>query len=460
MKKIIWPFSILVALLTFTYFFEEIGKQDKLTEEEKHTTAFGMDFSKILSIKTTGTNLTRKEEQFFGENLNFSIDPQKIEDLFSLLGQIRVKRFFSPEEILNSEIQNQFSETDPKISFIFPNEEIIYQLGSKVEFSTDFYFKIHRGPQSSIVLASDESTLPFLYNQEDAKSSPYKYLRLKELFTVKEEFFYNKRVLSSKHDIKEIHFDIKDHQQYKLTDLGKTEPNTWEGVRYAKDIIQGSLKRISELRAQKIDLTKELGQLVSKIDITYKDGSKEQLELFSTINQDNYFVKRKESEARYFITNDDALLFLADMQAYWDKRAIAEEDSLGVQDEKIQLAFKNDLFELTIPKSENLVVQISNNSNDKLKANQQAIITLLQLLTGGQPFFQADRISKLNPTYEKLFEQLPSFSIKLRGFDLMIYQKGEELIITDHLKKINLHYFLSKDLIPGVRATDYFYYQE
>lgn len=463
MKKNLFLFSILIALTTFVYFFEELGGIKHSNENKKKRQIFNHhSLGKLETFKTPSVTLSNKGKYFVTSKKNFRVDPLKVQKIFGILGGIEIERDLLTEGVSGKELperKNFFPDETLKFKFKFEKGELEYLLGNKIEVSRSFYVEISKKDangklEKKWVVAKDSSLDEGVYSKKDFYISPRRYNRIKSIIYLDEEFYYDRNVFNdSKVQFSKIQVENKRNKKFEL-DIknNKTSPQVYNGLNMNETFIKEFVKNMGNLKGDSLVLSfnpDQLTEKVSTVSFESKDKNINTLSLFIKYKgKIGYYLNKKGESWLYKLNKKSSTPFFSNVQDFWDMRILNPKSSFGRTPEgsEVQLVFsdsKKYLFNLKAVKKLDV---------KSLDLNRKVNLISFQKLVG---FLKerALRVSTLN-NFDLLKKSKFRFSFGMGLMNFLI-KDNEILLLNEDLKYI-LHYPFKGDLPFGVLEKDYF----
>lgn len=322
-----------MALGSLVYKFEEKDKTDKYYKDRVEKQLYNPSaYGDLISLKGPDFNLVKKGKNFYSNKTGALIEEAKMEYLFSILSGIELERRLDPLELKKTVSRNKFfPDLNQFLEFKFTKGEIRFLLGDKINTSRDFYFEIksrleNNPPKIDWVVASDTSAETGIYEKDGYETSDQKYIRLKSLILLKDDFFYDTRLFTKIiPEVKIIKIGGNRNPEFTLDfEDFSTGPKNFSNLGHNKNKFKIFLKKINQIRAESIIYpidSAKLGKKVSFIEIKFQNYAHHMVfELFNSYaGKNGYFIKSSDRAELLQITKEFSKPFFAHHQDFWKK---------------------------------------------------------------------------------------------------------------------------------------------
>ncbi|TDJ04408.1 MAG: hypothetical protein E2O68_08270 [Deltaproteobacteria bacterium] len=448
MKRNIFLFLSLAGLLTFTYFFEEVGgiKEREAIRVSKALFQDG-DLGEINSITFPSAKLIRKGKIFYTSEKNLPVDPEKLQKVLDVLANIQSLSILKvdPAKVKRSHF---FPSETYKFSFDLGNTKISYLLGKKLDYSQDFYMEVISGGEKRIIVARDTSVTMGIYDPKKIKWDAGKFERLKNIILLSEDAYYNLRPLKNfKGPAVSIKVENKRNRSFSL-DLKKmnSTPMVLGRLKYDELAITNYLNWLKSFESETIHLkwkAADLKQQVARIELTSKSGDSTVLLLFSQWKKKKgYFLSVSGDKNLFQLSPRKIKKFYANVQDFWFKRPLPIKKG-----KEIELLFKDGKkISFKIVGGNRFKVVPTRGSKN---LSQKSFHKLVTFLIG-----QAERVSKKGDGPYTFLNNL--LSISLDDLTFTVYQEKDELLLVSEKDQTVFHYKVGRNFPIGVKTSDYF----
>lgn len=449
-------FVILVIALAATYIFEEKRNRDnELLEAKKNAIIDTSTFGELVSFKGLKIDIEKKGDKYFAKDNHLLLSQPKMDEFFKILGGLKIKKTLSDEEIKNVDRSFYIPNSDLALSFQFKNGDLKFALGKKLEYDQSFYMEVIRGNQRKIMVVTDESPDPNIYqNESEYKRSEFKFQRLQMLFYLTNVFFYDTRVFAQfNYDEKRINFktiDIATFRNRKFTvdfEKTKTNPPIQEGIDYFEENWISFHRVLSTLEGKtmyfpyaKANLTEPL----SIFDVVDRDGKKYTLEVYKKYGSlPGYFLKTSFNEYLYELRGEEAKYFFVNVQDFWKKNIFPNQKEFNLDIQFPKETATN--YKVEIKDKE---IFTGSAAGHKIKlAEFKKLIDFLKT--------ESDHISEMN---EKPSDLVGKAVMKLyfANRNIGVILEENEVLVVDFDHKFKMHYYTGIDIPFSTRSIDYF----
>lgn len=428
MKRILTLTSILIALLLAIYFIEERPSQDKWQRDAKSALNF-QEMGELKAIRLPKAKLRKVKDHFISEDSQIPLSDQRVEELLSIMSQIKALRFIPEDEVIKSGTAFFFDTDQLKMELEFEKGKVNIFLGKKLEYEKSFYLMIERNQKRHVMVAFDDSIQEGLVEKEDEHRSDLKYRRFLSLFFLTDLYFYKTQIFDTfscsrvkVQTLKNIPFEIDLSQNV-------TNPVPYKSVSYLLQNFKGYSDFWSNLNAQTIYFPFRVELLKDKIgEMVFSNCGQGdvKLELFREFGSlKGVFIKKNGSQFLYEMKSEDSRYFFINVQDFWNK-------SLVMTDEIVDFHFQS---------RPSISVQISN--GDFFSATSQA--NEWEAIHG--PFKKlVDQLSEqaMFITEEKSSASGDRLEFVRRGQKFQMYYEDNELKVLNLTNNIVYHFYNGK----------------
>lgn len=415
---------LLMGLIVFAYYFEELGEhRGRLAYDAKHRIV-NADFKNIDAILLSKVKLLKIDGRWMVGDLDYPASNTLIDKLFNHLKSIHLVK------ALNEKDEDQFfARQSHFITLSALGKNWKYRLGDVSEVTGNFYFQDLNGSERVTYLARDISEFSGFYKTE-LELDLGKYLALKDLIAGGPENFVNANLFRHfvTEQIKSIKINNKWNRWYEVDFENKmTTPSIPKGLRYKnlnnmlKEFVAlGKIKRLISNVGHKLDLDLCEVEVVGNDKIVYRvygelDGEKG---IYVTTENDPKWIFEMDQKSRE--------IFFSNVQIFWNKRIFHKEDLLDLKSFDFKLGDQKSLYKFQVTDIESFQIKNDDSRIEKLHVgNFNMLFNLIFSLT------------KFNQAKQVLFE-LPE-EIQPR------FQLAMELL----KKELLLHFYDSKILIEN-----------
>ena len=447
MKKNVFLFLALVGILTFTYYYEELGGIKKREAERISKALFqDQDLGEITAINFPFARLTRRGDDFFTGEKNLPVDPEKLQQVLDIIAGVQSLSVLKadPEKIKRSHF---FPNDTYKFSFEFRGGKLSYILGKKLDYSQDFYMEVISGGEKNIVVARDTTAAMGIYDPKKMKRDPAKFERLKRIILFHEDAYYNLKPLKNfTGKAFKIAVENKRNKAFAIDPINfSSTPPVIGRLKYDEQAITTYLNWLKSFEGKRIHLKWDKADLkdpVSKITLSRKEGESIILSLYNQWgNKKGYYLSVSGEKGLYQLAPSSIKKFYANVQDFWFKRALPAKKG-----EEIKLSFK-DGKKISFKILNGRPFRVESISG-KEKLSQKSFHKLISLLIG-----QAKRVSKKEDGPYTWDNNL--LKITLGNLALSIYQENDELLLLSEKDQTVFHYKVGRNFPIGVKTSDY-----
>ncbi len=349
MKRNLSLLTILILLLTLTWWFQERGGEIEKIEQTKNEMIFDpKDYGGLISMHFGDVDLYAQGDNFLVGEERIPANVHKIEEMFSALNGLAVVRRLSEQETKNLKTSLAF-ETKSQIKIFFKTQksDVNFLLGSMLAtHSARFYGRMGE----TVLILEDRRPLMQVYNPED--EGRLKQERLRNIFTINPEFFYDTRLFINPTKIGKVQFDNpRVRKSLKVNFISKvTDPKPLAGIGYDLEEFERWSSSLVELEAHTIFPKydpKLLKNFRAQLKISDLNSKKIDLSLFSGYGSlPGDFVISSESNYLYELGDNHAGIFFQNVQDFWDIRFLKPTKSLKIlfktSDKKIEVNIISD----------------------------------------------------------------------------------------------------------------------
>ncbi len=329
MKRNLTLFGILLGLLLFTYFYEELGQREEIKEQQKReelfsSTAFGT-LHKLILPQAEFTFDPSSPVIQVGEH-RLRGDAEKIKSLLDLLGSLRVESVLEPAEIEKRGIKTFMGESPLKTIFHFEKGQIEFTLGERLEVSDGFYVHVLTPLETKYAIVTTQKKEQEVYwKQGDAAGREYRHLR--NLLSQSNSSFYNLSLLRSKVELASVSVSNLRNRSFTL-DFNQmtTDPAPLAGLSVSKQAMESFEVMLNSLEGQKliapIDPAK-LTDSIATMALTSKSSERAIWEVYRRYDGElGPFLLMKGDHLIYKLGPNALRAFFSNVQEFWDLRPL------------------------------------------------------------------------------------------------------------------------------------------
>ena len=452
-------FLILILALGLTYIFEEKSNNDLKTLNAKASSLLDAEkLGDITAIEGIKLNFEKKGELYFDKVNGLQLADARLGEMFQILSGLKVKTFLDQTEV--NKVGKSFYIPDPsmKMTFKFEKGSMAFTLGKKLDYDQTFYMEVTKNSVSQIVIVSDESPDPGVYqSDEEYKKSDAKFKRLEMVFLLTNKYFYDTRVFrdfkytDEKINFKNISIATFRNKKYSIDfQKSQTIPPPPKGISYYEDNWVSFLEMLTKLEGKSLYYPAEenlLREILSVFEVVDRQERKYTLSVYKKYGEfTGYFLKTTLDNIVYQLKPEDAQYFFVNVQDFWQK-------SISPKDKEFSL-------KVTFLDNKTETVKISDKELFKVfptdSKNTEGSIRALE-------FKRLLEFFKSEGNHVTEFTESPSEILKKNimrvQFDnrnLSVILEDNEAIIVDFDSKIMIHYYIGAKLPFSIKHEDYF----
>jgi len=443
MKKNIIYLSILIALLSVTFYSEEIFKKSVLMTRDLEKKILVID-DRLQEIKFPNFSLKKNKEDWVVDHSILAVKNEKILRFISILKGLSIK-----DEIINKSLADYTKFKKIPFELSYQGGEVKkFFLGDVVEATGAFYI-IENIDETNfkIYLSYDESFFEETYSNQlelDLK----KYLRLKYLFNSNGVELLNKKISQFVNSslVKKVNIKNIRNRAFELDfESGATIPAAPEGIDYKeiKSIFESAL---NELKIK--DIIKDGQHIISNpvAEITIFADTEMHMKLYASLNgKFGRYLKFRDGHEVYELSVNQENLFFLNVQHFWMKKLKINEKISDLDELPFKLKIKSQgdsFFSFKINDFESFEVKAVSNNISKI--SQTHINLLFNLIFNLADFKEAVYIdwNLQKPRYEGI-------DLELFGRHFKISQTDQFLVVTDLEKMIEYNYKYNTQIIDA-----------
>ncbi|MCP4912197.1 MAG: hypothetical protein GY909_03680 [Oligoflexia bacterium] len=354
MKKNGILFLILVGLLTFTYFFQELGDIKKVEETKVNQNIVNTELmGDLIELKNSHVTLKRDKNKVFRTEKNHPVDPRKLSAFLEALSDLRVKETI--DEINSSNEKDFFPSENNFLEFRFQRGKMKFILGNKLAFNQNFYVKIIENKKVKYVIAENLTAAQTAYRQEEAHNNDSRYNKFIQLLNWQAKQFREARVFGqqglAKSELKAI--EIKNNRNIPFQirfNEGSTFPEPPKSVGIYSTMLNIFLEKALKLHGfDSYVREEELSDEVSTLMYILNDNRYYKFTLFKKYgNREGYFFADEKMKVVFEAGKRQAELFFAHVQEVWDLIPYRNQEDLslinigfGSEERQVALSFGN-----------------------------------------------------------------------------------------------------------------------
>ena len=441
MKKNFLLFFLLVGLLTFTYYKEELGRYYQEAQNNKQSGLLKGNIERIQEVRFKDyTILLDGPKRIKGHQL--PVSQKKLDQFFYRLSHLKIQRRIHLSELALDERKVIEEGLNHRLSFLFTDKEIIYELGAKIRFGKAFYMRIQEKSKegelllSKVLICFDSAPRFEAYDPQN-KTDAGPYLKVVSLFSQEESSFHEFHLFqqfplftwAQVDNVRNRRFDI-------LMEKFQTDPSIYQGIEYVGQEFEEFYQRLKSFKANRLFPHKDV--LSKKVStIRWKGITDGELSLWRRYGKrEGYFVPHQK--IIYELSPPSGSLFFYNVQDFWLKRPLSQETG-----DNIALSFKlkggqrEESF--YIPVSKEFKVKAL---NPKAHPHVPSFQKLFLLIFGANPKQQAQRVQKITPQIKDMFSRQIPLTMEILGRKLHFLSLKDEVLLWDQSTHLVFYYLV------------------
>ena len=455
-------FLTLISLLLFVYFYEEVHvNKIKAVEDNKHKIFDEKKLGAMKGLKTRNAEIVKGLGKFYTSKNHIQVDEDSLNEVFYVLSRIKIKRFFTEEEIKEKKREDYFPSGEKnKITFFFEAGKLDFVLGKKLDFDQTFYMEITNKEKKMWVVAFDSSANPEVYNLAEAHNHSGKYNRIMAVLNLDESFYYDRHVFVSKLRSKssdvwnEIKISNTSGISFSVNFNNRTTvPAVFTGLSYFSTYFTEMIGQFLRMKGKKLVLNyrkKDLREEIASLYFTDLQGITQKLKLYRLYKKHpGFFLVSDTNQYLYELDKRTSDLFFLTVQDFWDKRIFSLNPSVNDQDLFFKIKFNNISSSLKIPVDKKFKVNRIAGTDIPKEEEFRKLITFLKASV-------ADRVTLVTDTFREQLQLIP-FRLMFEGMEIVITHSNDELIVINDTYGYKLHYAIGDKLPFGLKYNDYFF---
>lgn len=341
MKRNLILTGILALLLFLTWLWQERGEQLKQELSHKQEQVFDPSLGGGLkSIALPNVELFLKDDQFYVGEKQIPADALRVKELFEAFDGLAAIRTLTADETALLDMNLAFVPEESLTIVLKTNDgnETKFVLGSRLPADQGrFYAKLG----DKVVILHDRRPLENAYQKEN--EGELKANRLRAVFSLKADFFYDTQLITSAFEIESVSFDNRYARPYQVffSEI-KTNPPVMTSVGYDENEFLAWKQAAQNLKAKSMQLSfneKSLSNYRGQVKLQSKSGEVIEWSLFGKYGpMEGDFVITNQNKNLYELGNNDAGLFFQNMQDFWQLTLFHRLRQLKFSDGKDTLA--------------------------------------------------------------------------------------------------------------------------
>lgn len=452
-------FILLVIALAGTYIFEERSNKIKEAAEAKKNALLNSEgLGEITSIQGIKLNFERRGGFYYDKENNMRLREERLNEFFTILGGLKVKTFLNQEEV--AKVGESFYIPDPsmKMTFNFDKGQMTFILGKKLDYDQTFYMQVVRDNKSQIVIVSDESPDPGVYESDDQyKRSDAKFKRLQVVFFLTNKYFYDTRVFKDfsypedKINFETIRISTFRNKAYSISFKDSTtKPAPPKGIEYFDENWVSFHQFLSKLEGKSIYYPANpalLDEILSQFEVVDRENRKYTLTVYKKYGEENgYFLKTSLDNIVYQLKPEDAQYFFVNVQDFWRKVIAPKEKSYN-----LSVTFYDGKTEtVKVEDKELFKVLPTNNKYSEASIRALEFKRLIEFFK-----MEGNHVNDLDISPTDLLKK-NILRVQFDNRHLSVILEENEAIIVDLDNKVMVHHLVGEKLPFSIRYEDYF----
>ena len=443
----------------FTYHHQELGQYYRELQDNKQSSLLKGSIDKIQEVRFKNYTILLSESALIKEN-KLPVSQKKFDQFLYKLSHLKIQREITLDKLVAEERKAIESGLNHRLSFLFSDKEVIYELGAKIQFAKAFYMRLQEKNRAGQMLSSklfvcfDSAPRWQAYDpKNESDSGPYE--KVMHLFSTPEPFFHQLNVFRQLPLFTWVQVDhIRNRKFDILMEQFKTDPAIYRGMDYAHEEFEGFYQRLKSLSADRIFPYQDaLSQKVSTIK--WKGITEGKLSLWKKFQQrEGYFVAYQK--IIYELSQFSASPFFYHVQDFWFKRPFGKGPN-----HKVTLSFKLRKGEhaaaFRIPIAKEFQVEAL---SPKVRPHRKPLQKLFLLVFGAYPKQQAQRVQKLTPHIKHLFSRHPPLVLEILGRQLYFRFLKEEVLLWDQSTDLVFYYLVGPHFDLPFALSTFFEYSK
>jgi len=389
-KKNLFLLSIIISLIGFVYFWEELGNKQRFIDVSSEEKVVLFDITKVVELTLKNTKIIKDADDWIIGDLGYKADNAKIRFILKTLnGIIKIKEL----KVSEDKEKEFFTHQDQSFTVKTFDKKVTFRLGDISPVTGQFYLEKFELGKKEIYLCRDINVYDGLYKNE-LEAEYQKYIALKDIITSSPMNLINPILINDLDvsNIAKITIDNTYNRWFEIDFLNsKTTPEVFSSVNY------NNLKKQFNFLWKKVKVTRIsenslniLTNIISTVTLQMKSQEKFKIELFGLLDGvEGYYARVNSSKEVYFIDQSAKDFFFANVQDFWDKRINFNVDFSGLDKLEFKLFNKSKSFSFVINDLKTFIVE----SSEGLKVKQLNMNLLFNILFSLTDFRQAQFIN-------------------------------------------------------------------
>jgi len=442
--------ALLLLLITFAYYWEEVGNKSLFVKDATGEQIVLFDVNSVVSLTLKHAKIIKNENEWSIGDLGYMANKGKVQFILKTLNGItKVKQL----KVTDDKEKEFFVHQDHSFTVKTFNDEVTFRLGDISNVTGMFYIQKFQYGKKELFLCRDINVYDGLYKSE-FEANYQKYIYLKDIITSSPMNLISPRLIFGlgSDKIKSIKIDNKTNRWFDVNfEESVTTPAKYNGLDYLSfsqtfDTLWNTIKVSRIINEPNLIISDEL----SSIEIKLKSDKVHNIKLYGLLNSENgYFAKVDQNDLIYVIDEKAKDFFFANVQDFWDKRTSYGIDfknikrvdfKIGVNVDKMFDFYINDIESFDIKTLAGVKLKISNFN------------MLFNIILNLQSFKQAKYV------VNSISKHKSDFSIFVHIFNkkLKIYFKRNMIIVSNIDSKMEYFYPHNNSMIKIDKIEDFF----
>jgi hypothetical protein len=450
MKKNLFLSAIVILLLLFAYYHEEIGNKRKELRLQVLNKIVTFDSEMVDSITLPQTKLIKTDRVWRVGELNYPANSAAIEKLLHRFQSIHKLKEIRLTEKNEKEF---FIHQDHMITITSFGKKWKYRLGDVSEITGNFYFQDLSGPVKKLYLAKDVSTFEGFYRSE-LELYLNQYIQLKDFILGKPESYVEPRVfhLLGLKKLEKIRIDNQWNRWFEIDLMNETlTPPPRKGIKtkQLKLLTQGLLGNVKMKNLHKEGV---LGEVIGTVKFYGMEKTIEAKLHESLDGQKGLYVAYSGNDWIYELDEKSKTLFFMNRQDCLDKKINYPVLLHQLKKLDFEMALGDGKY-FSFHVDDIQKFEFESKSKQVTKIHVQNMNFLFNLVFGLDKFKHASEIQDVAPSGKN---RMFTIQLKLLEKELQIDFYQEQIVILDLSDKYQLLYPYNFGVLGINKASDFF----
>lgn len=406
MKKNIFLMTILVALITFAYFWEQKKVKDLFIDKTTGEKVFNVNANNVIEFTFKNTKLLKDKKGWIIGELNYLADITKINFIIKTLEAVSVVKKLEdhakPEEF--------FEYQDHAFRIKTYDKEIRFRLGDISPVTGYFYLEKFQNGKKQLYLVKDTNAYDGIY-KDDVEAEFRKYLAFKNIITMEPMELISKSLVPmlKVEEVQKVTIDNKANRWFEINfQKNITSPLIYSSLEY-HNLQMAFAKLWSMVTVEKFVEKKKnvLSQVLATIELS-KTNNTYKIVLYGKFNDVTglFATVEGENDLVYILNEKSKDLFFANVQTFWKKKINYGINLTQLSGFKFELGSQKQRYAFKVDDIENFEVKSDDPQVKSVKtANMNMLFNLiLNLVEFKEAKYVTDNLSKgLKGTHFKMW---------------------------------------------------------